>query len=217
MKPIWKALVVATPLAAVLVGLGCKSGTDGGGADPVQAQLKDDLKVTFTQVPGMLDGLDRLLTAAAGGPADGVVLVPNGNIVTGSLAADLDGDGTRETTVSGQAVFIQAGNLDAGATVTASGPNGGNVSADVQTVGGTVEITGINASLGAPGASTQVNVTAGAGTIDPATGNVGGFAYIEVLSGQDPLFATVYFEDDGHGGWRMRVHGDSDSFEFFVP
>jgi hypothetical protein len=213
-------LILGTACGAALILLagGCKSGTGSSGGDPVRTQLKNDLEESFGHSPGLLDGLDRLLDAAAGGPADGVVLVSNGNTVSGTVEVDLDGDGTRETTLTGQAFFTAtAGDFDGGATVGFSSPTGEGAGGYVQTVGQTAVVSAVSGTLGVPAGDFQTILTDGGVNIDLTTANLDGYIELEVLGGEDPLFATVHFEDDGMGGWHMRVTGSGDSFEFFVP
>ena len=93
-------------VAVLTLGLaaGCddSTGSDGGG-DEGPAELRAAMEDAFASAPGFIDGFERLLAAVMGGPADGVAIVPAGNLVNLSVQVDTDGNESRETTVTGSA------------------------------------------------------------------------------------------------------------------
>ena len=210
-------------LAWACSGDDATGGDDDGDSGP--PELRAALEGAFATSPGLLDGFDRLVVAVLGGSADGVTIVPTGNAVTVEIDVDGDGNDSRETTVTGAAVFTSPSHdIDEGAQVTFNGPAGTfvNASAFAQRTGPTTAtFTDVSGGFGIPFGvippAQQVVATGGTVNLNLLTRNPSGSVDIEYLSSGDPIFATIDFESDGEGGWQMRVTAQDGSFEFLVP
>ncbi|MEQ1564939.1 MAG: hypothetical protein ABMA64_04825 [Myxococcota bacterium] len=65
--------------------------------DGTEGAVQDLIAEVADELPGWADASDRLVTAYVEGAADGVTLGPEGPVRSGTVDADLDGDGARET------------------------------------------------------------------------------------------------------------------------
>jgi hypothetical protein len=221
-------MAVAGLAALLTLGLaaGCddSTGSDGNG-DEGPPELRAAMEDAFESAPGFIDGFERLLAAVMGGPADGVAIVPAGNLVNLSVQVDTDGNDSRETTVTGSALFSSDEyDIDEGATVSFSGPGGtlaGATAFAQRTAPTTATFSDIGGNFGVPTdqipPDQQVILTGGTLTLDLLSGNPSGTVEFEYLSDVDPIFGTIEFESDGSGGWRMRVTEMDGAFEFLVP
>jgi hypothetical protein len=168
-----------------------------------------DSGVTFVQ----LEAAQRLLSAIAGNQVPGVTLVPSGNRVNATVDMDFDQDGTRETSVMGNVQFDNAQmSFDDGAAVSITGVTGvgvdGTVNATATTSGtGTVTLDGTGRFEGDSEIPVDLDINL---SVSPATGLVLGTVDIDA----GDLSATAMYEDNGLGGFRVRVVGDD--FEFVV-
>jgi len=194
---------------------GCPSDDSEQGSGGLQADIATALTQAFAKAPALMDGLDRLLVAAAGGPADGVTITPNSGGFTAVIGVDLDNDGSRETNINGDASgdFIQP------TFVSFTGPAGTSesASATVSNLGTDLSVSTVGGDFPSPSLGIETIITGGDFFINLESGIVNGDIEIEVLNDADPVGATVHFEPDGVGGWHLRVTGRNDSFEFFVP
>jgi hypothetical protein len=176
----------------------------------------------FPIVLGVLDGLERVLVAIDGGPADGVVITPTANGVDAMVSIDFDGNGSREGSIS--SAFI--GVIDVGAQLSVTSietqePSfaaGGSMSV-VQTSPGIVLLDDVGGSGSAdpPGSgnAAEVAVSDGAITVDIVSGVASGFVDFVVSGEGNSLSVTAAFEPDGQGGFRVRFTGPG--FDFTVP
>lgn len=125
-------------MALAVVAGGCSSSTgddgDGGDAEDFAIQFGE----AFTNnLAGFAESLERLLAAAAGNPQDGVTFNPTANGATGSVAVDVNGDGSLETSVNGTLTYLDPGvGLAGGAVLVINGITGGAP----QTASGTATI-----------------------------------------------------------------------------
>ena len=187
--------------------------------DPTDpAAIQSFLQSNFGKSETFLDAFARLVTAATGGPADGVsISFSSPTQVGATVDIDLDGDGTRETTASGGAVLAQPGTLD-GAQVSLNSVTG----RPLASVGATISFTqteaivldGIFGQFTDLSQQTNLLITQGTVTVDPVGETLNGSVSFEILAGENFLFGDVFFEDNGQGGWQMRVAGEG--FEFIV-
>lgn len=207
-------------LTLVLV-VSCEDEPTNGGVDPLQAQFESLLEDALDLAPGALDAFQRVTTALAGGPLDGVMVTVNGSNVNISVDVDADGNGSRETTVTGNAFFnTPALDLADGATGSLTVPSSSGftntVSGSAVMQGtGTLVVDNITGGRTMEGADTEVILTGGDVTVNLLTGEPGGSVGFEVFAGEDIIFGSVIMEPDGAGGWQFRVLGDD--FEFTVP
>lgn len=205
-------LLVALPLSVAAI---CHedetTGTNGITPDVIESFLQQRVD---ERSDAFFDGLSRLLTAVAGGPADGVTITPNANVINATVDIDLDGDGTRESTVGGGLTFASTEyDLTEGATLSISNIDSpgfsGSLSASATEVGtGTIQVAG-GANFPITDGPT-VDVPSFGVTVVPFANFVQGFAEVEVGG----LSMDVFFEEDGLGGWQMRVVGED--FDFTV-
>ena len=160
-----------------------------------------------------LEAAQRLLSAIAGNTVPGVSLVPNGTRIDASVGMDFDYDGTRETSVEGNVQFANSNmSFDDGASVNITGVTGagvdGNVSATATTSGpGTVALVGTGQFEGDSGTPVDLGINL---SVSPVTGQILGTVDIDA----GDLSAMAIYEDNGVGGFRVRVVGDD--FEFVV-
>lgn len=231
--PHLRALRPGVALAVLLLTVigACKNSTTGSGngdPDPEVQALRVTVEEAVADAPWILDGFDRLLVAAAGGPADGVTLVLtsprvrmtalSGPQYSLTVDVDSDGDGTRETTVSGTIDFVDTG-FESGGTVTFSGPPGvaASVTGFAQQVDPTtVQVDGITGSFTWP--EYQTTITEGNLTIDLSSGLPMAFFDVTFLSdGHDPVTAHMSLQPDGQGGAELEVWGPERVWEFTIP
>ncbi|MGE0351988.1 MAG: hypothetical protein AB7I33_16015 [Gemmatimonadales bacterium] len=207
-------------LAGVAVAAGCGKKDSTGGNGNIPAGLQTSLEEAFGRSPSVIDGFQRLFVAAAGGPADGVVLNVNGNVVDAAVLIDYDGDGNRETTITGSAIFSSAAlDLTQGATLSFSGPPGSMKSAYGQAFddgAGNAVIDQVGGDFVSGSTGTETILTGGTLTMNLATGQPSGVVDFETFSSADPIFGTIHVEDDGQGGFQLRITGAGDSFEFII-
>ncbi|MGD2152463.1 MAG: hypothetical protein PVG79_04295 [Gemmatimonadales bacterium] len=196
-------------LSLLLVGAECD---DTAGSLELDLQtVQSFLDDNADKAPVFMQVFEDVLTVLDGTPVEGITLTPDGNIMQAIIEIDLDGDMTRETTVSGSATFSSTeysfeDPVDIEITDIDHPTVGGAVSATAQSVGGTaIEFTG-DAFFTSPGNPT-VDIPDFGFTYDYFGNVVFGWACLEVGS----FSAEICFEPDGLGGWQMRV-SDTDCF-----
>ena len=161
----------------------------------------------------VLEAAQRLLSAIDGNTVPGVTLVPVGNRVDATVGMDVDGLAGMETEVRGNVQFPNENrSFDDGATVSITGVTGssvdGSLSAVATTTGvGTVTVDGGGEFEGDSGVPVNLDLNL---TVAPATGLVLGTVDIDA----GDLSATAFYEDNGFGGFQVRVVGND--FEFTV-
>jgi hypothetical protein len=201
------------------------NGGNGGGniSDPATLQtVMEQVFLPFTI--GVLDGFDRLLVAIDGGAMDGVVITPLGlNNFVADVLVDLDGDGSRESTISGGA----SGDIQLGANIGITSIDNPNeptfmaVTNAIVTETGptTVMLDGIGGTLSAdpPGSGNAASVVLQGGTVslDLLTGNPSGSVNCVVSGEGESIDVLSTFQSDGAGGWEVRFTGNG--FDFTVP
>lgn len=219
-------------LAALFAGVAAcdedptgNNGGNGGSSISDPATLQTVMQQVFVPfVLGVTDGFERLLVAVDGGAMDGVVITPLGqNDFTAVVDVDLDGDGSRESTISGGA----SGDIQVGATISITGisdPNEPSLSASMSA---TVLETGptgvvfeqpsgsISADPPGSGNAASVALTTGAVALDLVTGNLTGFMDCVVSGEGESIDVTSTFQSDGAGGWEVRFTGNG--FDFTIP
>lgn len=199
------------------------NGGGGGVATPaaVQTFVSQNL---IDAAAGTVDAFNRLLTAAEGGPADGVTITPTGpNSFSAAVDVDFDGDGTRESVINGFA----SGDIQTGASVGVSsvvipGVSGslGASSVVTETGPGAVSFDAISASATDASGTDGGTIFDGSVALNLATGTPSGFLDWVVFGLDDndefqELSGTTTFEPDGSGGWQAHFSGDG--FDFTVP
>jgi hypothetical protein len=219
--------IFSTLALAALLGLSsCKdSGTDtqisGDLADPevFEAAVRQTM---LDGADGVLDAVQRLVEATAGGTPDGVLITPNATGADVSLSIDFNGDGTRESTVN----FSITGTIQTGASVFIASMDvpqvpslvGGGGATLIESSPGYIlaQSAYANVSADPAGSGNAVDVSVGGDfSLDLVTGIPGGFATAQVSTDESTLFVSVSFEPDGSGGFRIRF--TSSDFDFTVP
>lgn len=200
-----------------LAGAGCDSkSSDEGGV--TAAEMKLVLEGTFGNIPNLQDALDRLVTTLQGTPQPGVTLTPITDGVQGSVTVDPDGDGTAQVTVNGTLVYIdpQQG-IDGGAVLTIASITGGGTTGTLTVAAVPTSPTDVAFSPGSgsfqTSSSNDITVPVINFTLDAsgATPVLDGF----VTFGVDGNPGSMFFEDDGLGGFQLRVVFLDE--EFIVP
>ena len=221
-------------LAALFAGIAAcdeePTGTNGNGgggggniSDPAtfQSLMEQDF---LNGVTGVMDGFNRLFVAASGGPQDGVVITPTGgNDFTAEISVDLNGDGSRESTIFG----ASSGDISVGASISVSmvdDPDQPTLAATfsatvTETVPGSVVLDGIGGDFSAdpPGSGNagSVIITDGVVSLDLVSATPDGFMDCEISGEGDFLFVTTTFQPAANTlGWEVVFSGDVD---FTVP
>ncbi len=192
---------------------------------------------------GITDGLSRLLAAATGGPLDGFVLVPAGNVVQAQVAVDFDADVVRETTFSGSATFTDE-TLDPFQGITFVLDGVADPNQPTANVTGSTYMAPLGLSSVAPAATsfmsmigrTTVNfslINGHLGVDPPGSGNaydiyvIDGVISLDLVTGAASGWADGWIEAEGNevdwsavvetttGGWQVTIYGEG--FEFTVP
>ncbi len=165
----------------------------------------------FSPAPNVIiEASQRLLAAIDGTPVQGVTLVPNGSRVDATIDLDFDQDGSMETMVTGGLQFANdQRRLADGATLSITGVEGnpvdGSLNAQVTMPNPTaISLDGDGVFEGRKG-SADIDLQL---TVNPSTGVILGSVDID---GGD-VSATAFYEDDGFGGFMIRVVGED--FEF---
>lgn len=202
------------------------NGNGGGGgniSDPATLQaVMEQVFLPFTL--GALDGFDRLLIAIDGGPMDGVVITPTGpTSVTAVVQVDLDGDGSRESTINGGA----SGDIQTGASIGITSIDNPNEPTLIAATSATVTETGpttvlmdgisgdISADPPGSGNAASVAILDGSVSLDLLTGNPTGTVDCVVSGEGQSLSVLSTFQSDGAGGFEVRFTGPG--FDFTVP
>ncbi|HUL68622.1 MAG TPA: hypothetical protein VLT17_00105 [Gemmatimonadales bacterium] len=215
--------VSSTSLVATLAT--CTSEPSSGGnasiSDP--AVFEAEVRSSFLpMVAGISDGLARLVTALGGGVADGVVVVPNAGGADATISLDLDGDGSRESSINGSL----DGDVATGAQVTVAAiataePTlaGNGTLLATETSPGMIVLDNIGGSGGSDPSghrnAADVAVTDGTVTLDVVGGTPDGFLDLDISGEQQTLGVHVSFESDGHGGY--LVHFTGNGLDFTIP
>lgn len=230
---VWTGIGLAALFAVVAACDEEPMGTNGGGggtniSDP--AAFQAFMEQTFAAgALGVIDGFNRLFVAASGGPADGVVITQTGpSDFTTEVSIDLDGDGTRESTLFG----ASSGDITTGAALSVTGfdnpnsPTANAMTSSVATQTGPNDVlfTNLGGDISAdpPGSgnAATVFITDGQVALDLVSGNLDGFVDC-VVEGEDASGATqtlsvaTTFQPDGQGGWEAEFSGQG--FTFTVP
>ncbi|MFQ5529838.1 MAG: hypothetical protein ACE5FP_05750, partial [Gemmatimonadota bacterium] len=186
-RPTRQSSFVAIGFAALIGIAACESddpmggGGGGGGNISDPTVFETEMRQFFRPAAlGVFNGLERLLVALNGGAQDGVTVVPNqSGGVDVSIAVDLDGDGSRESTINGGS----AGSIQTGAAVSVTGvtdPGLPSLAVGVdtrvtQTSPTTVLVDQMTGGMGAdpPGSgnAADASIVAGAVNLDLVTGN----------------------------------------------
>ncbi len=153
----------------------------------------------------------RLLDAINGQVPDGVVITENGRVVTAVIDADYDSNGSRETKVFGGVTFPNDDmSFDDGAEVRIDQVTGnqvdGSLTATATTLpNGSVTVNGSGEFTGDANKPVDVAVAL---VVNPAASMVTGTVDIDT----GDVEATAFYEDNGQGGFTVRVVGPD--FEF---
>lgn len=210
------ALAVIFTTALGLAGCGLTDSDDD--VDPLSPEgVEAFLSSRFNRIPNMFDAFTRLVLAVEGGPADGVTLTPDGNTVQAEVLVDLDGDGSRETTVNGLATFSDTNHSFAnGASVAINNITGPSVSGSAflqvfQLNQVAFQVDG-NANFTTSG-GTGISVPFLTLSVSPVGPVVLGFLDFTLSADSDQTFGSIAFEDDGQGGFFMSVLVGDTAFE----
>jgi hypothetical protein len=212
-----KVLSILTA-SLVLAASGCgDESNDPGGV--TAGDIEQLLEETFSDIPAISDGMARLIATLQGNPQPGVNITPITNGVQGSVGLDLDGNGSMEATVNGTLVFIDPNiGIAAGATLTITDIDGAATDGSL-----TVAVVPLSA--------TDLAFGPGGGEFDPpGSGNIvsiNQISFVADISAPTPVLdgfgtfavedapGSIFFEDDGHGGFQIRVAFAGD--EITVP
>jgi len=195
-------------------------GGGGGGNISDPAGLEDAVRASFIPAAiGLIDGFERLITAINGGGSDGVSILPDGaGGFDASIQVDLDGNGSRESTVSGGFTDplltidgvtdpdLPSASVSTSARVTQVSP----VAVLLDQMSGT-----LSADPPGSGNAADVAITNGALSIDLSTGIPSGFVDCVISGEGETLIVETAFQTDGAGGFEVRFTGDG--FDFTVP
>lgn len=208
-----------TTLAAIALALAVANCSDGGSNNDDEFtpdDLERSLQRSFDNIPQMGDALTRVVQTLQGNPQPGVSFTNITGGVQGTVGVDLDGNGSMETTVSGTLTYIdpQQG-IAAGANMHITGISGSQADGDYTGVIAPISPTAfaVSGSGGFSGEGVEVGVSGTSLSVDVATPTpvLDGIAFFQV-NAED---GTMYFEDDGQGGFQLRV--DFGGQEFVVP
>lgn len=213
-----RALGIASlAFAAGIAGcLNIESTTTSRPLDPVKMQSY--LARNFSHMPIVYDGLARLISAANGTVTPGVTFTNITGGVQGSIGYDLDGNGSRESSINAKLIYNNpAVGINSGATFTVTSIDApyldGTATAALSVAGGgtTVTITSGTADL-KPTNGPEITIPSVSLTISPtlSTPTVLGHADFSA----DNKTGTIFFETATTGGWKMRV--TSSSFATFT-
>jgi hypothetical protein len=200
-----------TALLLVAMAGGCGlSGNDEPSGDPLDPDAAQEMlqRNFYTTIPLLTDGLARALASINGTPQPGVTFtaVPGG--VQGTVAADLDGDGSMESSLSARIILHDpAAGVAGGAHVSITSIQAAAVSGTAET-----DIALVDANtLGYVDGSALLRSATGPRQLVISNANfTATLGYFNpVLSGSADFRAgitsgTVFFEPTG-GGFRMRV------------
>jgi hypothetical protein len=214
-------------LIPLVLLLGCdlfetdEGGDDTGGEDTIDPVVTQAyLQRNFTKIPRITDAMGRVLLTLNGSPQNGVTFTPVTGGVQGTVAVDLDGNGSLETTVDARVILNNPSLGIAGGavlTVTAihAASTGGNASASLTLVGtSTVTLSNGVATLFPTQGPSQINVANANLTVTPTLNNpsiTGSAAFASANT-----TGTAFFENNGTGGFRIRVTSP-DFATFTVP
>ncbi len=170
--------------ACALWAAGCSSGTENNDADAedFRQQLTDGFS---NNLAGFSNAIQRLVLAINGQAQTGVTLTPIAGGFQGSVGVDVNGDGSLETTVAGQILWVNPSQglygganfvlngITGGAPQTASGSSvitqtgatsvaitNGYFTTETQTRGNSVEVTDANLDVDVGGGAYNVDGTA---------------------------------------------------------
>lgn len=100
---------IGTAVLAALVLGSCGDESNGGGGGGEEEVLQERLESGLDYTPAFTDAIDRLITTINGSPQPGVNIAPTGDGYSGTVAVDLDGNGSFDTSVSGTLTFNDPG------------------------------------------------------------------------------------------------------------
>lgn len=227
---------VGMGLATVLVVAACEEdpaapgggGGGGGGGGNISDPATFQAFVVQNFVPGFVgvtDGIGRMIEAINGAPPDGVTITPTGpTSVSAQILIDLDGDGTRETTVAGGANgdVNTGGNIFVDMIAYPTEPTASvSFSATVALGPGVALMDNISASMSAdpPGSgnAATVDITAGALSFNTITGAPDGFMDCDISGEGQSISVVTGFQSDGQGGWSAQFTGSGLDFTVSPP
>ncbi|KPK81709.1 MAG: hypothetical protein AMS25_05295 [Gemmatimonas sp. SM23_52] len=207
--------LLAIGLAVAFMVASCDDDAGGPPAGLTVGQLEAFMgEVPSVLIPAIADGYIRLIEAAQGGQPDGVTITDlGGGSYEATIEFDFDLDGTIETTVSGsgstQSGIFQVTDIT-GRDLTSSG------SITATDVGGFIEIqtTGFEADKRGLTIDCDDESFVVMGLTSPSEPVL----YGDLCITAGNIDMTVYFEDDGMGGYTTRVEGTAggEPFEFTV-
>src|SRR5262245_27750206 len=105
----FRSVSLRAVLFATLVGTAaCKDATGGGNENLNwdSPTAKAFLQRNFVRIPRIIQAITRVLETANGQPQSGVSFVPITGGVQGTVAADLDGDGTMESSIDAKLIYL---------------------------------------------------------------------------------------------------------------
>lgn len=198
-------------LSLLLATGGCSaSGNDNDTGDPLDPDATQEMlqRNFYTTIPLLTDGLARALATLNGNPQPGVTFAPIPGGVQGTVAADLDGNGSMESSLDARIILTNpAQGVAGGAMVTITAINTATLSGTASTG---IALVGPN-TVGYINGEASLHPSSGLRAITVTNGNfTASLGYHNpVLSGSADFRVgstngTVFFEPNG-GGFRMRV------------
>jgi hypothetical protein len=211
--------LASAAILTLLLAAGCDLKLNGDDDTLDAAAMEDFLTANFANVPNIIEALERLVETASGSPQPGVTIIPTATGVQGTLAIDLDGDGTRERTVAGSITFNnpQLG-VAGGGTLVISGITGGSAqigaNTQVRLIGSSIIEFGPGSGFFRTAGGTQVALPEMLFTVQQGASAPVILGYMDFDGGNTS--GTMLFESGGTAGWFIRVTG-GDFPEFTVP
>ncbi len=218
-RGITRRLLTVASAGLVLVSLGCNNNNDNnnGSADDLHHQLED----SFGNVAHFGEAFQRVLQTLQGNPQPGVNLNQTNTGVTGTVAVDVDGDGTRETTIDATLTYLNAQLcFTGGATfqlnsITGCAPTTATATATLTPTGpATIQLTNGSATFHTQTRGNDLTVTGATLTIDASNNHL-------VITGTadfvfNDLTGLATFEPDGQGSFKIQISGNGFT-TFTVP
>jgi hypothetical protein len=118
----FRSLSLRAAILASLVGAAaCRDSTGGGNEnlDWDSPTAKAFLERNFARIPRMIEAIARVVETANGQPQPGVTFGPITGGIQGTVAADLDGDGSMESSIDAKLIYLDESiGIEGGANLT---------------------------------------------------------------------------------------------------
>lgn len=206
--------LLATLLAIAAGGCSENDPNDGVDAEDIQTVLED----SFDNIPLFVEALERLVLTLSGTPQPGVSVSPGASGASGSVSIDLDGNGSREMTVTGLLSYNDPGvGIAGGANIGITGITGTTGTASLSGVivpsgGDFFAVQGSGSFTPDEGPEVDITLALIEGDLSDPTPVLDGS--VQFAIGEVTGIAVI--EPDGAGSFRIRVSGETFD-EFIVP